>query len=78
MAATQDPSSRQGTQVSDAPPAGGSSSSAATEVLRQPSSLSGAERRLLSDLFAIVSEHAAGSGVDVDRARVQDAFVFAC
>ncbi len=36
------------------------------------------ERRLLGDLFAIVSEHAADSSVDIDRARVQDAFVFAC
>ena len=36
------------------------------------------ERRLLGDLFAIVSEHAADSAVDIDRARVQDAFVFAC
>jgi GTP pyrophosphokinase len=36
------------------------------------------ERRLLSDLFAIVSEHAADSAVEIDRERVQDAFVFAC
>src|ERR1700691_5257972 len=36
------------------------------------------ERRLLGDLFAIVSEHAADAAVDIDRARVQDAFVFAC
>ncbi len=36
------------------------------------------ERRLLGDLFAIVSEHAADSAVDIDRARVQDAFAFAC
>jgi GTP pyrophosphokinase len=36
------------------------------------------ERRLLGDLFAIVEEHAADSVVDVDRARVQEAFVFAC
>jgi GTP pyrophosphokinase len=36
------------------------------------------ERRLLGDLFAIVSEHAEDSAVDIDRARVQDAFVFAC
>jgi GTP pyrophosphokinase len=36
------------------------------------------ERRLLSDLFAIVSEHAADSAVEIDRARVQEAFVFAC
>src|ERR1700733_10189414 len=40
--------------------------------------LDGSERRLLSDLFAIVSEHAADSAVDIDRERVQDAFVFAC
>jgi guanosine-3',5'-bis(diphosphate) 3'-pyrophosphohydrolase len=40
--------------------------------LREP------ERRLLADLFAIVSEHAADSAVEIDRARVQDAFVFAC
>jgi GTP pyrophosphokinase len=36
------------------------------------------ERRLLGDLFAIVGEHAHGSVVDVDRQRVEDAFVFAC
>jgi GTP diphosphokinase / guanosine-3',5'-bis(diphosphate) 3'-diphosphatase len=36
------------------------------------------ERRLLGDLFAIVSEHAADSAVEIDRARVEDAFVFAC
>src|SRR5580700_10989753 len=40
--------------------------------------LDGSERRLLSDLFAIVSEHAADSAVEIDRERVQDAFVFAC
>jgi GTP pyrophosphokinase len=44
----------------------------------QPAGLSASERRLLSDLFAIVSEHAADSGVEIDRGRVQDAFVFAC
>jgi len=43
-----------------------------------PVDLSVSERRLLSDLFAIVSEHAADSAIDIDRARVQDAFVFAC
>ncbi len=36
------------------------------------------DRRLLADLFAIVEEHAADSLVDIDRARVEDAFVFAC
>ncbi len=40
--------------------------------------LSEPERRLLADLFAIVSEHAADSAVEIDRWRVQDAFVFAC
>jgi len=40
--------------------------------------LSEPERRLLGDLFAIVSEHAADSAVEIDRGRVQDAFVFAC
>jgi GTP diphosphokinase / guanosine-3',5'-bis(diphosphate) 3'-diphosphatase len=43
-----------------------------------PLTLNPSERRLLSDLFAIVSEHAADSSVEIDRARVQDAFVFAC
>src|SRR5581483_9634810 len=36
------------------------------------------ERRLLGDLFAIVAEHAADSTVRIDRARVEEAFVFAC
>jgi GTP diphosphokinase / guanosine-3',5'-bis(diphosphate) 3'-diphosphatase len=36
------------------------------------------ERRLLGDLFAIVSEHAADSAIQIDRARVEEAFVFAC
>jgi GTP pyrophosphokinase len=41
-------------------------------------SLSAPERQLLNDLFAIVSEHAHDSATEIDRARVQDAFVFAC
>jgi GTP diphosphokinase / guanosine-3',5'-bis(diphosphate) 3'-diphosphatase len=36
------------------------------------------ERRLLGDLFAIVSEHAADSAVEIDAERVRDAFLFAC
>ena len=43
-----------------------------------PLDLNELERRLLGDLFAIVSEHAADSAVEIDRERVQDAFVFAC
>ena len=45
---------------------------------KPPLDLNELERRLLADLFAIVSEHAADSAVEIDRARVQDAFVFAC
>jgi GTP pyrophosphokinase len=40
--------------------------------------LSELERRLLDDLFAILSEHAADAVVEIDRERVEDAFVFAC
>ena len=36
------------------------------------------ERRLLGDLFAIVEEHSEASVVVIDRARVNDAFVFSC
>jgi guanosine-3',5'-bis(diphosphate) 3'-pyrophosphohydrolase len=36
------------------------------------------ERRLLSDLFAIVEEHADEAALPIDRARVEEAFVFAC
>jgi GTP pyrophosphokinase len=43
-----------------------------------PASLSEPEARLLGDLFAIVSEHAADAAVEIDRARVEDAFAFAC
>src|SRR4051795_10918726 len=36
------------------------------------------EQRLLGDLFAIVEEHAADSIVEIDRDRVEEAFVFSC
>jgi guanosine-3',5'-bis(diphosphate) 3'-pyrophosphohydrolase len=36
------------------------------------------ERRLLGDLFAIVEEHAADAAVQIDRDRVEEAFIFAC
>ena len=79
MAAIEDPSSR-GAQ---APGETGTITAGPAPAQRSerpapPASLSGSERRLLSDLFAIVSEHAADSAVDIDRGRVQDAFVFAC
>jgi GTP diphosphokinase / guanosine-3',5'-bis(diphosphate) 3'-diphosphatase len=40
--------------------------------------LTEAERRLLSDLFAIVEEHAHHAALAIDRERVQRAFVYAC
>ncbi|HZU39718.1 MAG TPA: bifunctional (p)ppGpp synthetase/guanosine-3',5'-bis(diphosphate) 3'-pyrophosphohydrolase [Solirubrobacteraceae bacterium] len=40
--------------------------------------LTGTERQLLSDLFAIVEEHAHEAASPIDHARVQEAFVFAC
>ncbi len=36
------------------------------------------ESRLLSDLFAIVEEHAEQAAVEIDRERVEQAFVYAC
>src|ERR1700712_5086650 len=36
------------------------------------------ERRLLGDLFAIVEEHAGDAAVEIDRERVEDAFLFSC
>ncbi len=40
--------------------------------------LTEAEGRLLSDLFAIVEEHAEHAAVAIDRDRVEEAFVYAC
>ncbi|MGD0454444.1 MAG: hypothetical protein ABSB69_12670, partial [Solirubrobacteraceae bacterium] len=60
-----------------APPAGAAGAQGGEPSLAALG-LSPSERRLLNDLFAIVSEHAADSSVEIDRARVQDAFVFAC
>ncbi len=36
------------------------------------------ERELLGDLFAIVEEHADQAALPIDRARVEEAFVYAC
>ena len=72
MASTDHPRAPQGLQEPERPvPAG-------PVAVPAPAGLSSSERRLLSDLFAIVSEHAADSAVEIDRTRVQDAFVFAC
>ncbi len=40
--------------------------------------LSDIERRLLSDLFAVIEEHADEGQMAIDRDRVFDAFVFSC
>jgi guanosine-3',5'-bis(diphosphate) 3'-pyrophosphohydrolase len=56
----------------DAADAGGPAAAAARLELTD------AERRLLSDLFAIVEEHADQAAVTIDRERVQEAFVYAC
>ena len=56
----------------DALPAGG------TALTLQRQGLSELERSLLSDLFAIVEEHAEEAAVPVDRERVEQAFVYAC
>ena len=48
------------------------------ETAVENAELSPFERRLLGDLFAIVEEHASDSVVEIDKERVQDAFVFAC
>ncbi len=42
----------------------------AGETSKPALGLSRSERRLLSDLFAIVSEHATDSAIEIDRARV--------
>jgi guanosine-3',5'-bis(diphosphate) 3'-pyrophosphohydrolase len=40
--------------------------------------LTSTEERLLSDLFAILEEHAHESAVAIDRDRVEEAFVYSC
>src|SRR5258707_5402285 len=75
MATPRDPKTAQGVQASARRP---TARRPAKPEIPQPAGLSASERRLLSDLFAIVSEHAADSAVHIDRERVQDAFVFAC
>jgi GTP pyrophosphokinase len=62
-----------GTAVAAAPAAGGSWSE-----LIDGKDLTESEQRLLGDVFAIVEEHAHDAALTVDKARVRDAFVFAC
>ena len=44
----------------------------------QRAELTAVEQRLLSDLFAIVEEHAEQAAMAIDRDRVEEAFVYAC
>src|SRR5580693_7570006 len=80
MAIAEDPKQTQSTGVADVTAVRDVVEQALPprEQARPPLELDASERQLLSDLFAIVSEHASDSTVDIDRARVQDAFVFAC
>jgi GTP pyrophosphokinase len=61
-----------------APPSRDGQDGGAAQAVQAPLYLSELERRLLNDLFAIISEHATDSGVEIDRERVKDAFAFAC
>jgi GTP diphosphokinase / guanosine-3',5'-bis(diphosphate) 3'-diphosphatase len=64
--------------------ADGSASPPAVPARPSQTELTQFERRLLSDLFAIISEHASDTATEanpelvVDRGMVEDAFVFAC
>ena len=86
MAPSEDPKNKTGTPMDGASAAIGLKEPAVRTQAPEAApaaALSPSERRMLSDLFAIVSEHAADAeGVAdpraIDRARVQDAFVFAC
>jgi GTP diphosphokinase / guanosine-3',5'-bis(diphosphate) 3'-diphosphatase len=94
MATAQDPNGPRGTDVADEATLTevrgtgarvGERSDGSVDVERRAESsppprldLNEPERRLLGDLFAIVAEHASDSAVQIDRDRVQDAFVFAC
>ncbi len=74
---------RAGADAQEPSPRGSAGAGAAVEERRQANAqarqaLGEPERRLLGDLFAIVSEHATDASVEIDHARVQDAFIFAC
>jgi guanosine-3',5'-bis(diphosphate) 3'-pyrophosphohydrolase len=73
MAVVDEPNGLQATQAPPEPSAAPSAVDASASV-----KLNASERRLLGDLFAIISEHAADSSLEIDRDRVRDAFVFAC
>src|ERR1700704_4088431 len=80
MAIAEDPKSSQATEVVDGsrPETARGNGLPASPPAAARLDLSEPERRLLRDLFAIVSEHGADTSVEIDRERVQEAFVFAC
>jgi GTP diphosphokinase / guanosine-3',5'-bis(diphosphate) 3'-diphosphatase len=78
MASPSDQHSTTVVKVDEPAPAASAQTPLAPPVPPARLDLNELERRLLADLFAIVTEHADESAVEIDRARVQDAFVFAC
>ncbi len=81
------------TGPSDGPPDGAARADAVPSMTRVPvdllehpeqhatlarPDLTPLEARLLSDVFAVVEEHSIGDGTQVDRDRVEAAFVFSC
>jgi len=65
-----------GNRVPAVTPSGGLRLSEAERA--RAATLTDTERGLLSDLFAIVEEHADHTAVAVDRERVEQAFIYAC
>src|ERR1700684_1795007 len=79
MASTGEPTpASRPTELSGPPPGGRGGRDSVPAPATARADLTEVERRLLDALFAIVSEHAPDSSVEIDRARVEDAFVFAC
>ena len=56
----------------------GTATAAGEDPRAAQAGLSEIERRLLSDLFAVIEEHADEGQLTIDRDRVFDAFVFSC
>ncbi len=56
----------------------GTATAAGEDPRAAQAGLSDIERRLLSDLFAVIEEHADEGQLAIDRDRVFDAFVFSC
>ncbi|MGI8750046.1 MAG: HD domain-containing protein, partial [Thermoleophilaceae bacterium] len=57
---------------------GATGSEASTSTAGKPETLTEHQATLLGDLFAVVEEHAGGEAQEIDRAKVEHAFAFAC